>query len=336
MKPKSPDSFIKAIPSDVLVVLIYGPDAGLVRERATLVGKSVVDDLNDAFNVAQLTGDQVAGDQSLLADEMAAQSLMGGRRLVHVRGAGESCAKAVEAVLALVGKTDNLLLIEAGELKSAGLRKLCEDSPHAAALACYESTPEDVLRLAAEVFKARGIKASPDALQLLSALVAADRAMARQEIEKLALFAADTKQLEFQDVAKALGDSATLDMDDPAWAAADGNAAEVDRSLQRLYGDGLPTVSILRAAQRHFLRLYEVVGADTPPSLAVNSLKPPVFWKDKDKFVAQARRWSRPALEDALSRLQQAELDCKKTGLRDETMCARALMAIASLAGRGR
>ena len=34
------------------VILIYGPDAGLVRERAAIIGKSVVADLNDPFNVA--------------------------------------------------------------------------------------------------------------------------------------------------------------------------------------------------------------------------------------------------------------------------------------------
>ena len=39
------------------VVLVYGADAGLVRERAEALVRAAVDDLNDPFSLVRLEGD---------------------------------------------------------------------------------------------------------------------------------------------------------------------------------------------------------------------------------------------------------------------------------------
>ncbi len=334
MKPKSPDAFIKAIPKEIRAVLIYGPDQGLVRERAELVGKSVVSDLSDPFNVSDINPDRLVEDKALLMDEMSAQSLMGGRRLVRLRGATDYAAPAILEVLNNPPRTDTLLLVEGGELRptSKGLRDLFEKSEQAAALACYEATQQDLVKFASEQFRAAGVSITQDGNALLASLLASDRGVARGEVEKLILYAGKGGKLDYDDVAAAIGNSATLDFDAAGWAAASGNFAELDRALDRLFAEGTATIAILRSAQRHFLRLYEVVGSSDPVSVAVKALRPPVFWKDEDRFRAQAENWRLNRIEDALQKLLQAELDCKRTGTRDQLMCSRALMSIASMA----
>ena len=73
-------------------MLLYGPDAGLVRERADDLARSVCSDLHDPFRVAELSGPAVAADPARLADETAQMSLIGGRRVVRVREAGDRLA----------------------------------------------------------------------------------------------------------------------------------------------------------------------------------------------------------------------------------------------------
>lgn len=334
MKPKSPDAFIKAIPKEIRAVLIYGPDQGLVRERADLVGKSIVSDLSDPFNVSDINPDRLVEDKALLMDEMCAQSLMGGRRLVRLKGATDYAAPAILAVLNDPPRTDTLLLVEGGELRptSKGLRDLFEKSDLAAALACYEATQQDLVKFASEQFRAAGVSITQDGNALLASLLASDRGVARGEVEKLILYAGKGGKLDYDDVAASIGNSATLNFDAAGWAAASGNFAELDRALDRLFAEGTATIAILRSAQRHFLRLYEVVGSSDPVSMAVKSLRPPIFWKDEDRFRAQAENWRLNRIEDALQKLLQAELDCKRTGTRDQLMCSRALMSIASMA----
>ena len=51
------------------IVLVFGPDAGLVRERAEALIASSVDDPNDPFSLARLDGDELAGEPSRLVEE---------------------------------------------------------------------------------------------------------------------------------------------------------------------------------------------------------------------------------------------------------------------------
>src|SRR6201986_4598182 len=67
------------------IILLYGPDAGLVRERADALLKSAVDDLNDPFSMVKLDGDELSAEPSRLVDEALTVPLFGGRRAIRVR-----------------------------------------------------------------------------------------------------------------------------------------------------------------------------------------------------------------------------------------------------------
>ena len=67
------------------IVLIYGPDAGLVRERVDAMLANAVDDPNDPFSLARLEGDALADDPQRLVEEANTMPLFGGRRAVHVQ-----------------------------------------------------------------------------------------------------------------------------------------------------------------------------------------------------------------------------------------------------------
>ena len=82
------------------VVLIFGPDAGLVRERAEALVRASVDDPADPFQLARLDGDDLAGEPTRLVEEANTIPLFGGRRAVWVNAGGRNFAPAVEALVA--------------------------------------------------------------------------------------------------------------------------------------------------------------------------------------------------------------------------------------------
>src|SRR5690606_918412 len=96
-------------------VLIYGPNEGLVRERADILARQVVADLKDPFNVAILTAAEVAADPARLVDEAAAMSLMGGRRVVRLDGANDAVAAPLQMLLEDI-RGDSLVVLAAGDL----------------------------------------------------------------------------------------------------------------------------------------------------------------------------------------------------------------------------
>src|SRR6185369_6216486 len=99
IKSHEADRYVSNPPQGLMIALVYGPDAGLVQERAEKLLKSVVPDLTDPFNSADLSEATLLADPARLADEAAAISMMGGRRVVRVRGAGNDLADLLDSFL---------------------------------------------------------------------------------------------------------------------------------------------------------------------------------------------------------------------------------------------
>ncbi|MFV3076674.1 DNA polymerase III subunit delta [Niveispirillum fermenti] len=339
VQPRNAEAFAKRPPPATRLVLLYGPDLGLVRERGKAAAQSACEDLSDPFRVTEMKADQVTGDPARLGDEVSAIALTGGRRVVRIRDADDKLAPTITALLKNFPAGDTLLVVEAGELDARSkLRKAVEDAgDHAAAIACYVEGEQELAGTIGRMLSDHGLQIDPDARDWLAGNLVGDRAMARGEIDKLALYMLGQRQVTMADVRAIIGDSAALDLDEPAQAAAGGDMAEVDRALQRLFADGTATVALLRAGQRYFQRLHMAVAhvaKGQTPQAAVKALRPPVFFKLEPVLTAQIRLWTLPKLHQALDRLVEAEAECKRTHMPDETICARAFFQLAQLARR--
>lgn len=338
LQGKAIDAFLRHPDPKVRAVLLFGPDAGLVRDRADTLGKTVCPDLNDPFRVADMLGRALVEDPARLADEAAAMALTGGRRLIRVRDAEDVVTTVFTAFLNDPPPGDSLVVVEAGDLSNRSrLRTLFEGAGTGAAIPCYVEEEASLGRVIADLLSAHGLTADVDALNFLAGNLVGDRLVARGEVEKLALYMGADKRVTLEHAQACIGDSASLEMDGPVWAAADGDFAALDRSLARLFAEGMSPVPILRAAQRHFQRLHLIsaqVASGKSAETAVDALRPPVFFKVRPRLIGQGKRWSPNLVRSALERLVDAEADCKRSNMPDQTICARVLFQLASLARR--
>src|SRR5580700_10047261 len=98
------------------VVLVFGPDAGLVSERVNALIKASVDDPSDPFALARIEGEDLSANPARLVEEAQTMPLFGGRRAVWLKVGNRNVAPAVEALLG-AGVTDCRVVIEAGDLR---------------------------------------------------------------------------------------------------------------------------------------------------------------------------------------------------------------------------
>jgi DNA polymerase-3 subunit delta len=338
LSAKQAEGFIRQPDPAVPAVLLYGPDAGLRRERSAALLAKVVADPKDPFAVTELTGAQIAEDPARLADEAAALVFGGGRRFVRVREAGDRITAVVKDFLAQPAG-EAFVVFEGDDLPArSSLRKLFEADKRAAALACYHDDTRSLSAMVREFFAEAGVGISREAVEFLAVQLGGDRALTRRELEKVLLFKGpEGGAVTLADVETCVGDSALLSLDDVALATAAGNLAALERALARSYAEGNAPVTLLRAVARHFQRVHAVAGAKGPVDEAMNRLRPPVFWKTAPAFRAQAEAWRPDGLARALDRLLEAEAACKRSGAPAETLAARALLEIAANApGRRR
>jgi DNA polymerase-3 subunit delta len=343
---RSLSSFLKRPDPACQAILLYGEDSGLVRERAEALARTVVDDLSDPFRVAELSGDALVADPARLADEAAAIAMTGGRRVVRVRHVTPMVAKSLADGFARFLEDASgrdrpqdiaLVVVDAGELDGRSpLRKLFEAAPNAAAIACYRDEGDSLAAVIRETLAQHKVRASADALAWLASRLGGDRAVTRGEVEKLALYVGAGNEATIDDARTIVGDSADIGLDDLVDAVAIGDTAALVRAHEKLAAEGLPAIAILRAAQRHFARLHlcaGLVAAGQDPDSAMMRLRPPVFWKQKDAFRAQLRRWPVGRAAQALERLLDAEIACKSSAGAAETLASRCLFELSQAGG---
>ena len=326
-------------PKDLVAALIFGPDQGLVRERAETLIKSVVPDLKDPFLIADLDDGTLASDPARLFDEAAAISMLGGRRVVRVRGAGNSLSKLFERFLDDPAG-DALIVVEGGDLsKGTGLRRVFEEADNAASIACYGDNARDLPDVVRDALKTAGLSITPDALADAASRLGSDRGVTRRELEKLALYAHGQKQVTLDDVRAVLGDEAEVRSEEALDAAGQGDLKRLDLALERLWVAGTSAIAIVRMALSHFQRLALAraeMDKGEPADSAMKKLRPPIHFMRATSFKTQLNNWDSQRLGDALDLLLETEALCKTTGVPPETVTARALFNIAALARTGR
>lgn len=340
IEPRQADAFLKKPDPRIRGVVIYGNDDGLIAERAAQLARTVCEDLKDPFRVVDIAGDALKADPARLADEFGAMSLMGGRRVIRVRPAGEESANALENLVAATAG-DALIILEGGNLTPrSSLRTLAETEPSLAALPCYADTEQDLERLVEGAARAEGFTVEEDALAWIIDRLGGDRGQSRSEIDKLLLYKIgdESKTITLADAAAVMGDTSAMDIDDVVGATFDGDLVTLDRALDRVFAEGGNAVQLVRALQRHADQLHVVSGhAKAGGNLEAAMFKVrglPRGGPVRRRFEGHLRRWPLPRLGLALTRILDAELDCKTTGFPDQVIARRLCLSLARAAGR--
>jgi DNA polymerase III subunit delta len=327
------DAFIARPDPRKPVVLVFGPDLGLVRERAQALLKGAGADSADPFSTVVLDGDALAADPGRLADEARAIGLFGGKRLVHVRAGGRSFVEPLEALLADPPQ-NAFIVIEAGDLKKgAPLRKLAESSSAAAALPCYEDDERSIAQLIDATLRNAGMTIDKEARETLVGLLGSDRMATRAELEKLVLYAGDKKRIEYDDVLAAIADSSALALDDVVDAAAAGDPVEVVAAFAHARGEGIPASVVLGAAIRHVATLHRLslrVERGERPGNLVREPQQRIHFRRQPMFERALSRFSPRDLEHALTSLGAAMLASRRTAGLADPITEREMLRLAA------
>ena len=335
---RNAESFARSPDPSICAVLVYGPDFGLVQERALTTLASTGVALNDPFSAVTLRGDAIAREPGRLLDEATSISFQGGTRIIRVQGATDTISDSV-APLFERSLESVLIVLEAGELgPRSRLRRLFETAEHGAALACYLDDDFAREQILEEYVRTEGKSIEKSALAYLASHLRGDRALARREVEKLLLYTLeDADDVTLQQATDCIGDEAEHVLEDIAMAVCSGNSVDSSRAYDRCMATGQTEISVLRALARHLQRLHIVSTArDAGIKLedAMSALRPPVFFKEKAVFASQSMKWTTVRIQRALDIVLNAERSCKTTHSPGHLICERTLLQVASAAGK--
>ncbi|WP_439626288.1 DNA polymerase III subunit delta [Shinella sp.] len=327
------DGFLKRKPLPVRLFLIYGPDRGLVSERAAALAANSGVDLADAFSVVKLDAGEIGNQPGRLIDEMNAIGLFGGDRLVWIRNAGseKGLADALE-ILASMPAGPSTLIIEAGDLKKgAALRRAAETSSQAAAIACYADDGRALQALIDQELATEGLRISPAARERLVETIGGDRLASRNEVRKLALYCLDKELIEEQDVEDIVGDASAISTDDAIDAILKGDRDGFMHAIQKIVSSKTPIFLVLQGCLRQF-QLLELMRAEmdekrAPAAQAMATLGRHLHFRRKPIIENALKTWAGPAIRRETQRLQAAILQSRQRPALEDTIAMQTMLA---------
>lgn len=316
--------------------LIYGPDTGLVSERAAALARANVDDANDAFQLVRMSGDDIASDPLKLVDEANTIGLFGGRRAIRVSATGKLLTAAVEPLLATPSR-DAIVIIEAGDLqRSNPLRVACEKARSALAVPCYSDGARDLGSLIDEMLRAAGKTIDRVNRDHLAGLLGGDRQTSRREIEKLLLYVGADPAVLSEHIEAVVGDTAQREQAALVDAVFAGRLPALDLAYAKLSGEGLDPGVMLGAVLRQALTLLksrQSVDAGSGVKDVVATMRLP--FPRIPAMEAALAAWTTPKLTEAISLLGAATLAVRRDGDIARPAAVRTLWTLARLGRSG-
>jgi DNA polymerase III subunit delta len=311
------------------IFLFHGVDTGEVAELASSTAKTLSASASPPGEIIRLTDQDLAQSPGRLASEARMLSMFGGRPVLVVKQAPQLTPALIEDLLA-GPELAAYIVIEGGNLKKdAKLRQIVEKAKRGVAVACYGDDERSLPQLIRSVVQAAGKAITPDAVQLLTHLLGADRALSRAELGKLILYAGEDRQIDASHVEAVVGDAAAQAFDMALNAALAGDVAgaltQIDRLaasvfLNMLLGN-LQRLSALAASLERGESIDAVIGR----------MRPPLHFKQKDAVKAQATRWRGPELAAALEATQEAIRQSRLNAALESELACELVMRLRAL-----
>lgn len=318
------------------LVLIYGPDAGLVSERAGTLARAHVDDPDDAFQLVRIDGDALASDPMKLVDEANTIGLFGGRRAIRVSPTSKPLLAAVEPLLATPSQ-DALVIVEAGDLqRNNPLRTACERAKTALAVPCYGDAARDLGGIIDEMIRAAGKTIDRASRDHLAGLLGGDRQTSRREIEKLLLYAGTDPAIGEAHIEAVVGDTAQREQAMLVDAVFAGRLLAIDLAQAKLSSEGLDPGVMLGTVLRQALALLkarQAVDAGRGVRDVVATMRLP--YPRIATTEAALNAWSTPKLTEAITLLGNAILAARRDAETGRAGATRALWTLARMARTG-
>lgn len=318
--------------------LVYGPDFASVLETAEQIAKMITPDLKDDFCVVRLTPTKIKENKAIVLDSANALSLMGGRKLVWIKEADNSCAFVPEEVFEHI-QTDAFVLMTADNLpKNSTLRVVSENHPKCLTVACYADEEKDIIAGITTFLGENGYRASVEAINILKERLTENRVATKRELEKLITYVGERKQINEEDVRTIITHTQATSFDTLCMAIAGGRQKEADEALSLLLASGETSVGIVRVLINYFNKLLLAVNAVSnrePLEVACKRILKAGQFKLEGEVKRQLSIWKKEWVVRVLNLLAETEKQTKTTGYPADLMVSRTILMITGVAAKG-
>ena len=291
---------------DNKIFLFHGENHGLIKEFK--------DKLSDKFKdikILNLFQDELIKNKDLLENEILNKSLFDEKKIIFINECNDKILEILKDLIENID-SDKIFLFSDNLDKKSKLRSYLEKSKNCGISACYKDNEITIKKIISEKLKGyQGL--TPTIVNLITSNSNLDRNKVSNEIQKVKSYFAD-KVINASKLEILLNIKNNEDFNELKDQALIGNKLKTNRLLADTTLSDENTVFYLNIINQRMNKLNEIENLKKKNNnieVLLNTLRPPVFWKDKPILIEQSKKWNEKKIQKALKKTFETEIIIK-------------------------
>lgn len=320
------DAFLHRPDRNYRVILLYGPNTGLLSHRLKNLKHVMLGENPSPFACEDVLYEEVKELRNL-HDRLSSMGLGCSHKWLVIRDMPASVPADHRKALGSVSEDVTVLLV-AGELTpQSSLRQWAEKDKTVAVIPAYKEDMQDVHRHIQQFARESRLQMTQEVQRELASRIGGDYAYTAQSLGRLRLYLGERTHVTIDDIYACFREPGEVTLDQCCAAFAMRKHGDLVRLWDQLMLEGVAVIAVLRSLYRYISRLRDMhqmmrVGGKTEDQ-AMAALKPPVFFKQKNQMRSDMKLWSLERCHAMLAEIAAKEAETKEGHLRDVPLAIR-------------
>ncbi len=290
----------------VNIALFYGENLGLINEF-----KSLIKEKNKKNSIIRFAQDELLKNNELLFNEIKNDSLFQEEKVILIDQTDDKIYNLIEEISKII-KDQKIFLFSENLEKRSKLRNFFEKAKDLAIIACYQDNEIGIRKLIQK--KLKDFKSmTPDNINIILNNSNLERSKLQNELDKIVMYFQD-KNLDTEKLEELLNTKINDDFNKLKDKALIGDRNKTNELLSDTVIDNDKNVYYINLINQRLKKLLEIRETNKNNiEQAISELKPPIFWKDKQNFILQAKKWNKKKIITLLKKTYNLEISLKSS-----------------------
>lgn len=302
------------------LILFYGENLGLKND----LKKKILFKNKDA-EIINFFQDEVIKNENLLFNEILNISLFDQKKIYFINQATDAILNLIQEIEKKID-TQKIFIFSEILDKRSKLRNFFEKNENCGVIPCYADNEISLKKIILDRLRDfTGL--SSQNIGMIIDNVNLDRDKLNNELDKITIFFSN-KIIQNEKLEVLLNTKTNDNFNTLKDEAFNGNKIKTNKLLSDTFIDSEKNILYLNLINQRLNKLLEIsnLNKDTKLENAINMLKPPIFWKDKNVFMSQAKKWKSDKIKNILNETYKLEIEIKSNAMLNKNVLLKKLL----------
>ena len=291
--------------SNYQLFLIYGKNIGLQNQ---LINTYFVNNFDG--EISKYEENEFIINSDIIFTELLNRSLFENKKILIISRASDKILNFIEE-LSYKNIFDVKVILKSSVLdKRSKLRSFFEKDKTVITIPTYEDNERNLYSIVNNFLNEHKIKISREAINLIISRSSGDRQNLKHELDKIMNYSLTTKNITYEIIEKLSNLSENYDVNELANSYLSKNIKNITKIFNENNYSNEDCILILRTLLNKSKKLLTIINKYRQTNNldeVISSVKPPIFWKDKEIIKIQAKSWKIEDLKVKIYELNEIE-----------------------------